>query len=751
MLAALSLSACSKDPAVEKQRHFERAGRYVAEEKYNEAIVEYLNAVEIDPRFADARVKLAEAYARIGDRANALREYVRAADLLPQDTKVQLTAGSHLLTVRRFADARARAEGVIAREPGNVTAHVLLGNALAGLQSLNEAVATIEEAIRLDPKLGSTYANLGLLETVRGNRTEAEAAFKKATELQPNWAGGYLALAQHHWSGGRTAEAERDLKAALALAPADPLVNRAVAVFYVSTARATEAELYLKRVADETKDPAAILGLADYYVSLNRPKDAISTLEPLRTNSRTYAAATKRQAEAYLMLQDRQTALRLADEMLARAPKGVDGLLLKARLRMVEGSRDEALTLAKNAVDVSPESAEVQFAFGRILAARNEYDDARKAFGEVLRLNPRAAVAQAELAKLDLATGNPATSVKLADQAIASAPTYLEGRLVLVRALIANREFVRAEKELQPLISRYPRDASLQSLQAIVAAATDRTAAAREGFQRAREIDPKSLQALEGLLVLDLAAGKTDAVMARLAQEVQSRPQDAQVHLVAGRISLRARRFPEARQHLTQAITLDPAMLPAYTMLVQLSLSERNLDATRQDLQRLVAQQPRHVGALTLLGVIEETQGNMDAARNRYKQALALDRDAAVAANNLAWIYAEAGEALDEALSLAQRAAARLPESPQVNDTLGWVYYKRNMPALAVDALKRSTAKDPKNAGYHYHLGLAYAQAGDSTRARESLTTALATNPKAPWADDARRALNNISPAEEQR
>ena len=245
--ACLLTLACQSDPAVQKQRYFESGNKYASENKISEAIIEYRNAVQIDASFGEARKKLAEAYAKSGDPQHAFDEYVRAADLLPDDTDLQLTAGLYLLAARRAEDAVARADGVLKVQPDNVQAHLLRGNGLAGLSNFDEALKAIEEAVRLDPQRGTTFTQLGLVELMKGRRPEAEAAFQRAVELAPKSIEARLALGNFYWSTGKAKETEAAFRGALDIEPDNGQANRALAAFSVATGRYRDAEQYLVR------------------------------------------------------------------------------------------------------------------------------------------------------------------------------------------------------------------------------------------------------------------------------------------------------------------------------------------------------------------------------------------------------------------------------------------------------------------------------------------------------------------------
>jgi len=104
---------------------------------------------------------------------------------------------------------------------------------------------------------------------------------------------------------------------------------------------------------------------------------------------------------------------------------------------------------------------------------------------------------------------------------------------------------------------------------------------------------------------------------------------------------------------------------------------------------------------------------------------------------------------------LAQGAVQKNPNVPGFIDTLGWVYYKKNLHTAAVEQLRkavslneaqsRATNTSP-SAAYHYHLGMALKEKGDRDESRRELETAIRLSDKAPFADleDAKKALATL-------
>ena len=96
---ACVFAACS-GPSVEE--HLERADDFKERSLVQEAIIEYRNAIQIDPLRGDVRLLLADAYIETRDLGNALREYVRAADLLPEEAALLATVLPNPLRLRAW-------------------------------------------------------------------------------------------------------------------------------------------------------------------------------------------------------------------------------------------------------------------------------------------------------------------------------------------------------------------------------------------------------------------------------------------------------------------------------------------------------------------------------------------------------------------------------------------------------------------------------------------------------------------------
>ena len=744
-LLVASAASCARDKEVAKREYLASGDEFLSQKKAKEALVQYRNAVRQDPRFGEARFKLAEAYVQNDNLAAAAREYIRAADLMPQNAQAQLKAGHFLLLSRRFEDAKTRASNALAIEPKNVEAQVLLGNALSGLKDLDGAVEELKEAIKLDPANTLGYVSLGAIERAAGRTDEAEAAFKKAIEADPTSMRAQLALANFYWATRKPAEALDTLHLAFKLEPNHPLVNQMLALFLVTLGRQAEAEPYFRKLAEVTNDNRAKLTLADFYIASGRSKDAVPLLQELLARKLARTPAELRFADLDFREGRRSEGYRRLDDILKREPANPQALVMKGRMLTADGKLDDAVNVLRAGIAADATSAEAHFALGRAYLLKNDRERAVEAFNETARLNPRAVGAQLELSRLELAAGRVDSSIQLAEQAAKNSAAGPEAKLVLVRALIARRDIARADAETRALIAKLPDNSAVLTQVGIIAAIRGDHAGATKALTDALARDENNFEALNALITLDLAQKQAGRAVARVEAILSRQPNQAAVLLLAARAYAAAGDQKKTEESLRKTIEVDPASFQAYTLLGRMYVRQNRLDEAIAEFETLSKRQPRPVQAHTMVASLLQAQNKTQEARKRYEQALAIDPDMPVAANNLAWLYAETGENLDVALELAQRATRRMPDNPAVQDTLGWIYYKKGLTAQAVSAFQKSIEGDPKNPALHFHLGLAYAKAGEASKARTALQQAVVLGPDFSGSAEAKQVLASLN------
>ena len=86
------VSGCS-DSETKKVAHYNKGMEYVEKEDYKPAILEFKNAIQIDPKYAAARYQLGLAYLKNKQPSDAVEELIRAADLDPQNLEAQFILG----------------------------------------------------------------------------------------------------------------------------------------------------------------------------------------------------------------------------------------------------------------------------------------------------------------------------------------------------------------------------------------------------------------------------------------------------------------------------------------------------------------------------------------------------------------------------------------------------------------------------------------------------------------------------------
>jgi Tfp pilus assembly protein PilF len=137
---ALLLSSCSSDPNKRKLNYLKSGQHYFNQNKFQEAVIEFRNAVQIDPRFAEAHYQLARSYQSLKNYNAAYGELLETVTLAPGNLEAQLQLAALLIVNRQFDQAAAVANKVLVADPKNPKVHTILGSMYAMNGSPSKAI-----------------------------------------------------------------------------------------------------------------------------------------------------------------------------------------------------------------------------------------------------------------------------------------------------------------------------------------------------------------------------------------------------------------------------------------------------------------------------------------------------------------------------------------------------------------------------------------------------------------------------------
>ncbi len=252
-----------------------------------------------------------------------------------------------------------------------------------------------------------------------------------------------------------------------------------------------------------------------------------------------------------------------------------------------------------------------------------------------------------------------------------------------------------------------------------------------EGLYRGLyEASRKDLRALNGLVdVLD-AQEHYDAAIQFINQEkLKPGAPIAQLDALLADTALRGSKLDVAVQQYSRLVTSAPGSAFDHLRLGDAYLQKGNSQQAISELETAKNLNPKDAQSNAMLALALSKAGKTADSERAYREALALEPENPLVKNNLAYLLAEKGGNLDDALRLAQEASRQQPGILPLSDTLAYIYIKKNLPDSAIQILSNATRKDPKQPVYRYHLAMALLQKGDKSGARRQCEAALSDGP----------------------
>src|ERR1044072_9038171 len=132
LLAALVPLAGCTNPAKAKADHVARGEQYLTDQKFQEATLEFRNAIQIDDKLAAAHWGLARAFEGLERFPEMLDELRKTIALDKENLDARIRLGNYYLAGSRnradiIAEAERIAKEILDKDPKNIEGHMLMG------------------------------------------------------------------------------------------------------------------------------------------------------------------------------------------------------------------------------------------------------------------------------------------------------------------------------------------------------------------------------------------------------------------------------------------------------------------------------------------------------------------------------------------------------------------------------------------------------------------------------------------------
>jgi tetratricopeptide (TPR) repeat protein len=199
--------------------HFNLGMALHAQGRLKEASQQYLQAIRIMPAYYKAYTNLGAALYAQGQTDEAIKQYLKALRINPDYVEAHYNLGLALDTAGRTEDAINHFMQAVRVKPDLVTAQYSLGTALYKQGRTDEAIGHFLKAVRLKPDLLIAQYSLGIALAKQGRIDEAIDCYNKALALKNDYAEAHTSLGNALYQKGQIDEAIRHYLQAVRINP----------------------------------------------------------------------------------------------------------------------------------------------------------------------------------------------------------------------------------------------------------------------------------------------------------------------------------------------------------------------------------------------------------------------------------------------------------------------------------------------------------------------------------------------------
>jgi len=782
LILVLSLYSCASRE--EKRDSFLKKGISLYEAgQYNKAILEFKNALQLDPDFAPGYFYLGRAYFKQGDIKKARGNLSKALELDEGLDEACLGLGMILVSSKEGEKALKTIKPLLDKHPAHARALLIAARAYLLLKQPDMAIENLKKIDRAkrDKEVllpfASAYNLMGETEKVK----EYLCQYQKAAPDNPT---SYLALSTIYTREKQLERAEAEIRKLIEQKKGDPSYSLLLCKFFVDTGQEKKAEAEFERLITENpQENRCKLAYAEYlfkkkrldesqallteavrgapdswkvrhylvkvYLDHGRVDDALNELNDFlqRNVKKGKIEALLKKGQIMARLDRWAEASQQCDLALAIESTNPYAHLLKGKVFLQKGSFDDAVIHLRQVVDVRPSEPEGFLFLAKALSVSGDIRLSIEELKRGLKNLPQNTALRMELISYYQREKEWENALEAANSGLEQLPENLSFLIQKGRILTVLKKPDQAEKVFRSIIESHPEiSTGYLELGRLKRVAGDHPQAIAL-FEKALHLKGDQATALTLLVETYLATKQEKKAEALCTKMLKENPENAFLLATLGSIYLQQGKYQEAEKQFKEAIEVSPHWERPHYDLVALYARTGRLQEAADDLQKLYIQNPRSLRTGFTLSVLYQEMGQYNKAISLLDDLITKYPDVATINNNLAYLLAEHSpdqEQLKKALEYAHKALKKAPDNPKVLDTVAWVEFKSGHLDKAIKYASSAVKGAEKDPMINYHAGLINARIGKNGAAKKYLSKAVELGLKEEYVKEAERILKTL-------
>jgi tetratricopeptide (TPR) repeat protein len=713
-IALVASSACSKEAKI--ARYLERGDQYLKEGKSREAIIEFLNVIQLDERNPEATARLARTLFDTGQFGPAFQYLQRAVEFNPDDLEARVRLATLHAFSGRLEEAREEAGFALDKDPKNLDALAIFAGAASTEGEVDGAMRRLESVRSDHAGKAKFHLTMGSLQLRKRDVAGAENSFQEAARVEPDSADAHLALGTFYLAKREPARAKEEFDVAAEKAP----------------------------VRSGTQ-----IRVVDFYRLLGQPDEGDRRLDELVKEAPDFYPAWRRIALYAFTDKNYDRAQEALNHLLEASDKDPETIRMIAEVHLAKGETEEAQKRFREAIAIfqdharrRPEQPSIHFRLAQLHVRVGEVEQAKSRLQTVVELAPNSPSAVLLLSELQINNREAAKAVGPLEDLTKRQPSAL-GFELLGKAYLQEQKFPQATAAFTRFSELAPSEPRARFQLGTSLANEGKLREGVRELEKALEMNPSYVEPLALLASIDARQQRLGAALSRVQDQMAKIDATGQHQFLLGQLYAASNQMDYAEVAYRKAVELDPNLNAAYAQLAQIYVRTNRIDEALAEMEKGLQHNPKNVPVMMMKGMLQHQKGAIADAQVTYEGLLGINPNFAPAANNLAYILQEKGD-LERALELAELARKEAPDNPDIADTLGWILYQRGALDRALGLLKEAAAGRPQNAEILYHLGLAHHKLGQFEDTARVLKQAIALAPNSPLAAQGQTILDEL-------